>query len=341
MGSCFGPLAAPVRLKWSCMKMLRLAIISIPEKAATGVAMLPISSDGVDLRELFQKVESRKIRTVVVAISDVTGAVNLDEENLLVLPEDRIAKSHAIIEAFANLVSIANCCPRSISSPHPTVALLPESDEEKGFLSGSNGIKTKSISRIRSDCRFDLAAFDISSLNDRWDGVALLSEFQNHSHPTGKFHELMRLFERAFASAGAGLYKPLLHFLSSGALGFTKGEIKPWSVDIRHPVTHADRLDELYLEHHVLPHIPRMELAAYDVLLNKRQWHSVDSGRRDVWRAVSGPSGPGPDLFVTRGKALSLTFAAVDFLGAYYLDLGGVLTTHPANWYVRLDRQVQ
>ena len=74
-------------------------------------------------------------------------------------------------------------------------------------------------------------------LSVRLDGVALLAEARAHEHASGRFHELVRLFEATFRRAGKGRVNPLTEFLASTDLDYTRQEIVVWIQQLRHGLT--------------------------------------------------------------------------------------------------------
>ena len=168
----------------------------------------------------------------------------------------------------------------------------------------------------------------------------MLAEALSHSHPTGKFHELLRLFERAFKRSSSKLIKPLAAFLSKAEnLGYSESEIKNWVVSLRHPATHADIRDFFVLEAGIRPVVHRMEQAAYDVLFNKMEWRSSSSSRREIWKPISGTLSDKLGLFVTQGKGTTINFQALDGFSSYplsLLDFSSVLPKMiPENWWYK------
>lgn len=64
---------------------------------------------------------------------------------------------------------------------------------------------------------------------DRPDCLQLLAEALSNSHPTGRFRELIRFFERAFAKSGKPLVRLLdAHLSGNQELGFSRGEVANW-----------------------------------------------------------------------------------------------------------------
>lgn len=161
-------------------------------------------------------------------------------------------------------------------------------------------------------------------LAERLDGVALLTEALNHRNALGRYHELVRLFERAFHLGPYGLFASLVPFLTDSAAphGFTEQEIHVW-INARPEATHADRRPTYVLEADVRPWIARMLEAAFDVLLNKADWRQPTTTRRNRWRPAAGSSDPNAGMFLTQGREASLEFQILDGFKAYPLMLAG------------------
>jgi hypothetical protein len=182
---------------------------------------------------------------------------------------------------------------------------------------------------VSSSNRLDLLNNEtLSALSDRQDGVALLAEGLSHSNALGRYHEFLRLFERAFGRKTGGLVASLVPFLSTeeSPMGFTKREIHSW-IEARPKAAHADRRPEFFLEADVRPWVNRMEEAAYDVLLNKASWREPSTARRDLWRPTAGSLDPTTDIFITSGTQAYLSYQVFDGFHAYPLVLAGPLTT--------------
>lgn len=279
-----------------------------------------------------------KLRLLVVAQTDLPTRLSLTNRNLIIIPDDVRKRAEAAIEATANMLAITQRCKRSIASPSPTVALLIEDAEDQAWLASTSGIEF--APRMSQGFRFRLDPTDqvlMQSLSDRWDGVALLAEALAHDHATGRFHEFMRLFERAFALGPSKLVEPLAAFLAGTNLGYTAGEVQRWTIDLRHPATHADRRPDFVLEADVQPVIPRMEQAAYDILFNKATWRSPTVDRRATWSPPAGTrSDDHLDLFIVRGSEVALEARFFDEFGSYPLDLSAGLTVLPNGWWADL-----
>ncbi|NYG57103.1 hypothetical protein BJ980_000026 [Nocardioides daedukensis] len=163
---------------------------------------------------------------------------------------------------------------------------------------------------------------DVALLQDRLDGVVLLSEAFNTSGPVGQFTQFWRFFERAFKLGHTELTPKLKEFLAGSKHGFADAEVQEW-VDARNPAVHANRGTTFTLDSDVLQHVRRMTEAAYDVLMNKVNWWSKDAERRDAWSAASGSSGPNSDMFLTKGKGAGFQLLLTDEFGSFVCSMDG------------------
>ena len=64
-------------------------------------------------------------------------------------------------------------------------------------------------------------------------------------------------------------------------VGYSDDEVEELVNDLRHPATHADLRKQASFasDNDVQHHLVGIEQAAYDVLFNKRDWHTADSDR--------------------------------------------------------------
>lgn len=67
--------------------------------------------------------------------------------------------------------------------------------------------------------------------------------------------------------------------------------------------------------------VDRMLLAAYEVLFNKKNWHSYDSARRDAWTPVEGPLDASGGWFVRQHETPLMKAQFYDPYGVYPLNL--------------------
>jgi hypothetical protein len=306
------------------MRLVRLALLTFkpaPENWREWV----LHTEGADIRTGWSReLASGGLQISVLASTDLSERPKLNEDGLVIVPEEPLRLTEALIETSANLVAISEQCKRSISSPMPSVAFHPEDQENRDWLDSTNGILRKGSNGIVSPRG---ASIDIDTTlklsSDRSDGVALLAEALAHEHPTGRFHELMRLFERAFRLGPYNLVQPLAEFLAGAEeMNYTSSEVERWTVALRHPATHADRRPDFVLESDVRPVIPRMIQAAYDVLFNKEVWRNPSTQRRDLWHPTSGTTGASTDIYIVRGSPVQMETQAFDEVGSYPFDFG-------------------
>lgn len=238
------------------------------------------------------------------------------------------------IETAANLLSISANCGRTIRAPVPSLMLKATSDADTAVLAKAKGFRTSSNGYVSSPHRLsDEVCREL--LKDRRDGMALMSEALSHSHPTGRFHELFRLYERAFRTACNQLTQPLGDFLSGHPdFGYSHKEIDSW-INVRGPATHADRRPTFLLEADTRPLLHRMEQAAWDVLCNKDNWRTPCSARRKLWRPSAGStSANGIDVFLVQGHEAKISFEMLEDCGRYLIDLNGFLKAPPEGYWI-------
>lgn len=167
------------------------------------------------------------------------------------------------------------------------------------------------------------------------DGVELLAEALGNSNEVGKFRELARFFELAFAESSTKLDQDLATFLSHfDKLHYTQAETSRWR-GLRDRASHADRQPPA-LVRDVQPPLARIEFAAYDVLFNKTNWHVSDTNRRDVWSPPGGVLEDGKSMVAVAGGSLSLQPIPLDGFGSYLHDLKCRLdlSQFPSTWWV-------
>ncbi len=276
----------------------------------------------------------RGATAILLVVGEVVLAElpDVNKRNEVVVP--KVCRNlEAAIELMANALSISQRSRRSVSSADPPVALVPESDAERAWLSSPVSFafpddRRQSISFMIPPC--DALAL-LPELKDRPDGLALLAEALSHEHASGRFKELIRFFERAFRAATASLVKALSEFLKPAPYGYDKAEIRSWIIGVRHPLVHADRRPDFLMEADVRHLLPRVEQAAYDVLMNKVTWRAPDSARRQLWipDAINTPTGS----VVKQHSTPTLRGQLLDVLGVYPMNLQANITNPPADWW--------
>jgi hypothetical protein len=274
----------------------------------------------------------------------LAGSVNLEHrpkltrESYVVVPDRPRRTCELALEAIADLLSIGDRCSRSIASPFPWVAFEPTSDAASEWLGEARGIhelgRTVDLPSPFSPVPLHDEIRD--GLKDRSDGVILLAEALAQGHPSGQFRELVRVFERAFGLSAGQLVEALLGFLHS-AYGYTEEELKGWR-RLRDAATHADVRKRFVVEADVRPVLGRVMQAAYDVLLNKRNWRDPSLARRQLWTPTAWTRGPSGEVRLRQYSTPKLTAQLLDQFGAYPTDLGGVIQKLPKAWWApRVD----
>jgi hypothetical protein len=217
--------------------------------------------------------------------------------------------------------------------PNPYVAFEAESDDERTWLAESSGLDggLEGVNNQSIRHRLDLESEELSSLTDRWDGVALLSEAFTATRATGRFIDFMRLFERAFRTAAPKLAAPLVAFLDT-RFGYRTDEVRHWTTTMRGATAHADRRAEFLIDPDVRPYIARVEQAAWDVLMNKERWRDPAPARRSVWSPEGGSISPSGDLKIAVGSTPTFVAQVTDRWEEFPLDLGPRVRA-PDTWW--------
>lgn len=317
------------------MKLLRLATLHFDPFPENWISFT-MNIKGVYLGTIPPLCNKEKKMIFVVAEVKLQDGLELTNKKQIIIPSVARKQAEQAVEAAASMIAVAENCAYTIESPSPCVALQPENDREQNFLEDTEGIAVdfhkggipSGVYKVSDDLLS--RAFE-----DRLDGVALLAEALSQKHATGRFHEFVRVFERAFKLSSLKLVKTLTQYLSSTGLGYTQDEIRKWLKDLRDPATHADGMYQTYfvLQSDIRPVIKRMEQAAYDVLMNKADWHNPSIKRREIWFPSAGTNSVGPDVFIVQGKDIELHFELLDEFGAYPSNLDARITKMPDGWW--------
>lgn len=260
-----------------------------------------------------------------MARTRITEPFDLTRE-VIEIPEAPRRSSEMAIETLARLIAIEHRTGHTISSPMPYVGLASKDESTIAALADKHvNHDVTSTSGMTASGTADMLREDIvTGLSDRIDGVALLAEGLNSPGALGRYHEFVRLFERAFGRKAGALASFLSSFLTDDACphGFTKSEVHAW-IEARPKVAHADRRPEFLLEADVRPWIRRMEEAAYEVLLNKAAWQADSTDRRELWRSTAGSLDRDSGVFVSHSRTATLSVQILDGFKAYPLMLAG------------------
>jgi len=271
------------------------------------------------------------LRLIVKATVNLNERPSITKENVLIIPEASRKLAEKAIENMANYIAVSEMCKRRIKSPVPCVAFIPEDAKTLDWLNKTKGfsVKQKSQNKFQFSRAKELTKND---LNDRIDGISLLAEALSNDHATGRLHELIRVFERAFKLSPHRLVEPLFQFLNQQ--GYSYEEIHNWIFNLRDKSIHADKREDYVLESDVRPIIDRIEQAAYDVLLNKAKWRDPSPQRRNISIIKAGTKNENK-LFTKTFDKLTLDLRILDPFGAYPLDFTAGLDNFPKEMWIK------
>lgn len=274
--------------------------------------------------------EDREQCIVVQARRRLTEPLPLTGDDIVSIPSGVRRELEGAIEIYADLLSVKHQSPRRLQSPQPYISIQPIDEDALRYFSGKRiEVFPGSPPQMTHDITMEQCC---SMSEDRLDGLSLLAEAINHTHPTGQLHEFMRLFERAFAASAGHICRRLLYpFLDHAGRGYTHSEVMTW-LDLRDSTAHADRRVEFAMEQDTRRVISRMEQAAYDVLFNKAAWRSKSLERRKAFSPVTESIDSRSGLFVTRGKNCQVRFSPTDGFDAYPFNTQMCLEKVPENW---------
>lgn len=279
------------------MYILRLAILSLSE-APADYQKSSILYDGIEvtIRSRFNKKmvsgdkQYFKPHFGVLALARIDRKDLTEDGDILILPQKIIKKCNQVIEAYCDSLSVAFNAKRTITSPSRCARLVPENQEDEIYLAKFRDYKVLNKSALLLNTVPNLPHDLVTRCSDRIDGLRLLSSAISSETPIGKFREFVRLYELAFSQPFTNLDKKLAQFLGSSSK-LSRGDIKNW-IRLRHPSTHADsrQTKTIAFDVDIIAHVTAMEVAAYDLLLNKVNWGKNCAKKRsdvNVW-VVSG-----------------------------------------------------
>jgi hypothetical protein len=300
------------------------------------------SDDPVEVNSQRIGVSVKPFRVLVMAKHELATPLSLNEGNRIVIPDEVSRACERAIEAFADVTAISRSGERSVSSPVPEAGFCDVLAEERHWLDSTSGFALKQSHRSPVSWHLSVNGAAIDALDDRPDGVSLLAEALACKQELGRFREPLRVFERGFALGPFDLIGPVSEFLTYvDVLGYSQEEVDHWFRVLRHLATHADRREDFALARDVMPVLNRVEFAAYDVLLNKRDWRGRGKERRHVWLPDSAPMRDGlPAKYRIHTRA-RVDIAWLDGFGAYLQDLDlrlQELGGFPDDWWLGPDR---
>ncbi len=259
----------------------------------------------------------------------------LDDAGRVVVPPEVRRLAEATIEEFADLLAVAHQCRRTIRSPQTCIALVPETAGEFGpatQLSMEQDSRPASARILLERCADRLPDL----VWGRPEGLRLLASGLSEESPGGRAREYYRLIEAAFGAGVGQLKKPLYEFLKSSPYGmnYSKKETDKW-IALRGKVMHGDTYVASSAD--VVPFLPRLEWAAYDLLLHKTAWGNKDVSRRTGLPILSGPNPQGTVTLFHPGA--SMRVEPMDPFGVYATDRKAQLKVSGegvlVNWPIR------
>jgi hypothetical protein len=318
------------------MKLVRLAVIAFSNAPRRSIVPCVLSSKHVEV-ELTAAGDMPQVGKHVVIAKAYTSlpVIEATPSGLLVLPEEVRRRAELAIERGADLLAVASRTSRQIFSGVPSVALIPDNADDERILGLTQGLQTEGSHSLNTLCAEVDARAVIGSLNDRWDGVALMAEAYSHNRMSARYREFVRLFELAFSRDFTQMGKKLTQTLRS-SMGYSQAEVRAWQA-LRHPFTHADgkKTSEVALDSDARAVIQRMEQAAVDILLNKAAWGAWSAERREVWTPDAITIDATGKGVIRQGSAPSVEFLLLDEFRAFPVLLGLQHTGLPHTWWHR------
>lgn len=315
------------------MRLARLAAVTLNPRPKDAPPSFRLDSDAASVEVIKASgVEPSKPWYVIRGLVPIAEP-SVNAEGLLEVPAGPRAKAEAMIQHAADLLSVTARCQRSLGSCAPSFAFVPENDADRRLLARAVGV-SPGISKAPQvlSSPLDLALVSEAVLG-RWDGLALLAEALAHSRASGRYRDLVRFFEMAFQRPFTVCAKKLNQFLRVD-FGYTVSEIRNWQ-NLRHPFAHADRagVTGIATEHDARPVVGRMTQAAYDVLLNKAEWRSFSSGRRDTWQATAFTADSTGSGVVVQGSPARIEVQVLDEFGVFPINAEIGAVGIPDDWW--------
>lgn len=291
--------------------------------------------DGINV-EIHEVIKGQKnLSVILISKQQLKYLPKVTNDGLIVINDKQRQKAEHALESFANVISVIAQCKRKITSPFPCFALEPETSQDDFFLRKQKGIKYKSKAILGFKIEFPKDFYRY--VGDRFDGYSLMAEGISSVSGLGKFNEFFRLFERAFTKSSKQLVLPLYNFLTGTDFIYTKSEVENWVV-VRHKCRHADTNKPFLKEYQVLPIIQRVQQAAFDVLLNKKNWRSPSVTRRDLWKPRLGTSGEKGTMFTHGPPKGTMDMICFDDFGVYPQNLAANVQL-PNSWFFRKKKE--
>jgi hypothetical protein len=317
------------------LKLIRLAVIEFHPKLSSWRDW-SLGQDGIEVVPLRVWDDEDDRTRMLVSASQVLVYRPKVSDNEVIVPDRQRAAAESAIEVAADLIAVSQGRRRKVSSPWPPAVFEATGGAGRSWLEERSGIKHDRLKRrLLISETIDLDESGLNALQDRLDGVKLLNEVLAQDHATGRFRDLIRLFERAFKLKPRELTDPVAAFLDR-SLGYTPDEVREWFETYRDSVTHADQRNDFSVEKDVRPAVDRMQQAGLDVLFNKEHWRDDTTDRRSVWTPRAGTDGPDGMIFVVQGESPpAMVGELMDEFGCFPLNLRAVIAPTPEEWWPR------
>lgn len=269
------------------------------------------------------------------------------KDGTVLFPKDEIKILNDSLQFYSQLISVSDICNVSVSSSLYSRGFIFENDDEKKYLEKTDGFEYDgfSISLVFSENFFEEIKND--QLLDRKEGVKFLSRANSQQDALSTFRELIRLFENAFAENSKSLANLLNTFLQKSTFfEYEEGEVYTWMTRMRHGATHADlkKTKELVFAEDVTFDIQRIIQAGYDVLFNKKIWHSSSTERRRLLKPVSALTKAGMTVYkseLEKQTGVTLESNSKPFYVVHdKIDTSAGIPKPPSDWWLKRKQKV-
>jgi hypothetical protein len=187
------------------------------------------------------------------------------------------------IEHVAGFLSLANQA--AVKILNPNVAVAWNCDPDLGCAHASKkGAVFSGDQRVNVRLQLDCSPEFMVQFNDRAQSVYMVAEALAATDSSSRFKSCIRVFESAFRSQfEVGISKKLARVLEGGPVPVTRQDIEGWA-KLRGGLVHADlKKAKAHLFSRDVGHVvERLEAAAIDVLMHKKEWGSGDTARRSL-----------------------------------------------------------
>lgn len=273
-----------------------------------------------------------KHRLLLAAYRKLEEFPTTSEDGHLEIPEQARTECERALETYARTLSVCIHSPFGLASPWPPIVLIPETDEERKRLNETAGLRYGAQHHSEHHVPIPFNADTLEQLQDRMDGVFLLSEAIRHG-----YLDYVRLFERAFRASGKRLGDLLYAFLQTSGRSYTRDTVRRWTKYLRDARVHADREKPYKAQYHVDSgmtfalsaqvgqYAGAIREAAYDVLFNKKEWGTSCSSRRSGLGFIPVSSDETGNPLIYRGLPVSVKVHMADAYGVFAADPDTVL----------------